>query len=106
MRILDVVSRNFCLGSPNSSFGFECAHTTIQVGITQPEQCRHRGPVVEERRIADHHRHTSLIPYDDNEFTARLASEEVSDRREIRLEGLLFGQDQVSVVGAGATTAR
>jgi hypothetical protein len=35
-----------------------------------------------------------------------LAPEEASDCREIRLEGLLFGQGRVSVDGGGATPAR
>lgn len=106
MSILDVVSRNFSLGPPNSSFGFERAYAAIQVGITQPEQSGHRSSVMEERRIANHDRRTARVAYNDDEIATRLAPEEASYCREIRLEGLLFGQGRFSDDGEGATAIR
>lgn len=92
MSIFDVVTIDLGLRPAHPACGFERADSTVQFGITQPEQCRHRRSVEQERRVANHHRLTLWATYDHDEVPTWRPPKKAGDRNVIRFVRLILGQ--------------
>jgi len=75
----------FC--ATDAGVGLETAHRVTVGPSHEPIAGRHRRPVVEQRGIADHDRHTVVVAHDDVERATRCSSEQILDNRPIVHDG-------------------